>query len=61
MKFKAEKKANREAASFGLTLGLGISPKILKITLLNIKKIFATWLCKKNFIKIFLDILIDQS
>ena len=61
MKFKAEKKANHKTASFGLTLGLDISPIILKITLLNSKKFLLHGYVKKNFIKIFLDILIDQS
>ena len=61
MKFKAEKKANREAASFGLTLGLGISQIIKKITQLNSKNFLLRGYVKKKFIKIFLDILIDQS
>ena len=38
MKFKAEIKANREAASFGFTLGLGINQIIKKITQLSSKK-----------------------
>ena len=53
MKFKAEIKANREAASFGFTLGSGISQIILKITQLSSKKISLHGYVKKTTTKSF--------
>ena len=59
VKFKAEKKAKREAASFGFIWGLGITQIIKKIIQSNSKKFSLHGYVKKK--KIVLDILIDSN